>query len=243
MSMARCRIALGWALCRSNSATNASQTEASLPGVAKRNPLGHKISKHCQVIVTFAPVHLVGNHQNHGVEAQSRMCRLHVGEAHPRHPRVGLAEDLAGTLQGHLSHQGHCEGLELLGEVLAATLPGRGHTVHLAVVATASSRQRTDDHALLVEDVEVPPLHRLDMVVASHRGPGSVALLRPQSSGLLNLQYEDRGTCLKPRLSHTPSFAKPQQLSKRLLRCHRQSSSCGRQAPPFPLEIARNHYL
>ena len=26
-------------------------------------------------------------------------------------------------------------------------------------------RQRADDHALLVEDVEVPPLHRLNMVV------------------------------------------------------------------------------
>jgi transposase len=34
----------------------------------------------------------------------------------------------------------------------------------------------------------------------------------------------------------------PQQLSKRILRCHRRSSSCGRQAPRFPLEIARNPF-
>ena len=203
-----------------------------LTGRSAEDPLGHKISEHRQVIVPFAPVHLVGTHPNHGVEAQPRMCRLHVGEEHPLHPRVALAEDLAGTLHGHLTHQGHCEGLEFLGEVLAATLPGRGHTVHLAVVATASSRQRTDDHALLVEDVEVPPLHRLDMVVAGHRGPGSGALLRPQLGRLLNLQHEGRRTCLKPRLHHTPGFAKPQQLSKRLLGCHRPASFCGRQAPP-----------
>jgi hypothetical protein len=41
-------------------------------------------------------------------------------------------------------------------------------------------------------------------------------------------------------LQNTPCLTKPQQLSKRLLRCHRRSSSFGRQAPPFTLEIARN---
>ncbi len=41
-----------------------------------------------------------GTHPHHGVEAQSRMRRLHVGEEHPPHPRVALAQDLAGTLHG-----------------------------------------------------------------------------------------------------------------------------------------------
>jgi hypothetical protein len=52
-----------------------------------------------------------------------------VGEKHPPHPRVALAEDLAGPLHGHLPHQGHGEGLELMGEVLAATFRGKAHTI------------------------------------------------------------------------------------------------------------------
>ncbi len=190
----------------------------------------------------FAPLHLVGTHPNHGVEAQSRMRRLHVGEEHPPHLRVALAEDLAGTLHGHLTHQGHGEGLERPSEVLAAPISGQCDSIDLAVVATASSRQRTDNHALLVEEVKVPPLHRLEMVVAGHRGPGSVAILRPQRSRLLDLQYEGRRTCLKPRLQHTPGFAKPQQFSKRLLGCHRPASSCGR-PPPVPLGMTRNLFI
>ncbi len=184
--------------------------------------------------MTLAPVHLVGSHPHHGVENQPLIRRFDVGEEHLPHPRVALAEDLAGPLDWHLTHQGHGEGLELLGEGLAAPLPRQGHTVNLAVVATASPRQGTDDQALLVEDVEVPPLHRFDMVVAGHRGPGARAFLRPQRSPLLDLQYEGRGTCLKPRLNHTPDFAKPQQLSKRLLRCHGRSPSCGGHGAPVP---------
>ena len=85
------------------------------------------------------------------------------------------------------------------------------------------------------------PLHRLDMVVAGHRAPGSVALLRPpQRDNLLNLQHEPRGACINSRLDYTPSLTKPQQLSKRLLWCHRPVSSRGSRAPQFPLEIATN---
>jgi hypothetical protein len=148
------------------------------------------------------------------------MRRFYMGEEHPTHPRVALSEDLADTLRGHLLRQGHGEGLELLGEVLAATLSGRGYTVHLAIVAVASSRQRTDDHALLVKDVEVTQLHRFDLFVAGHRVPGARAFLRPQRGRLLDLQPKGRRTCLKPGLDYTPSLPKPQQLSKRLLRCH-----------------------
>jgi hypothetical protein len=140
--------------------------------------------------VPFAPVHQVGSQPYHVVEAQPLIRRLHVGEEHPPHPLVALAEDLTGPLHWYLTHQGHSEGLELLGEVLAATLPGRGHTVDLAVFATASPRQRTHDYALLVKNVEVPPLHRLDMVVAGHRGPGARAFFRPQLRPCLNLQQE-----------------------------------------------------
>ncbi len=187
--------------------------------------------------MALAPVHLVGSQPDHGVETQPINRRLHVGEKHPPHPRVALAENLAGTILGHLTHQGYGEGVEPVSEVLAASLPGRSHTVRLAVVATASPRQGTHDHALLVENVEVPPLHRLDMVMAGNRCSGSGAFLRPQRSRFLDLQYGGRRTCLKPRLNHTPGFARPQQLSKCVLGCHRPASSCGRQAPRFHCKL------
>jgi len=211
-----------------------------LAGRRKQHPLGEQVGKHRQVVVPFAPVHLVGSHPHHIVEAQPIVRRLDVGEEHPPHPGVALAEDLPGALHGHLAHQGQGKGLKLLGEVLAASLPGRSDTIHLAVVATAASRQRTNDHALLVEDVEVPPLHRLDMVVTGHLGASPSAFFRPQLGGLLDAQDERRGTGLEARFHHSPGFAKPQQLSKRLLGCHRPRSSCGRQAPPIPLEVTKN---
>ena len=58
----------------------------------------------------------------------------------------------------------------------------RGHTIHLAVVATPASRQSAANHALLVEDVQVPPLHRFDMVVIDNLGARADAFLRPQPS-------------------------------------------------------------
>ncbi len=97
-----------------------------LTGRSKEAPLGHKISKHCQVVVPFGPVHLVGSHPHHVVEAQPGMSRFHVCEEHPPHPPVAFAEDLAGTLHRHLFHQGHGKGLKLLGEVLATPLPRWG---------------------------------------------------------------------------------------------------------------------
>ena len=52
-------------------------------------------------------------------------------------------------------------------------------------------------------------LHRLDMVVAGPPGPGSVALLRPQRSRLLDLQYEGRRTCLKRIRAVNPMVPNP----------------------------------
>ena len=136
------------------------------------------------------PVHPVGSHPHHFVEAQSP------------HPRVALAEDLPGTIHLHLTHQVNREVLELLGKVLTAPRPRWGHTVHLAVIATASSRKGTNDYALLVEGVDVPPLHRLAMVEAGHRGPGTSTFLRPQVRHFLHFLQEGRGACFKPRLHH-----------------------------------------
>jgi hypothetical protein len=66
-------------------------------GRSKEHPRGHKISKHCQVVVPVAPVHLVGSHPHRVVEAQPGMRRFHVDKAHPPDSRGALVEDLAGN--------------------------------------------------------------------------------------------------------------------------------------------------
>jgi hypothetical protein len=224
-----------------HSRSKSRPNEGVITGRGEENSLGHQIREHNQVVVPLAPVHLVGSHPNHGVETQRLIRRLHVGGELPPRPRVAFDEALAGPLHWHFTHQSYGGGLENLSEALAAAFPRHCHTVHLAVGATASPWLGTNDDALLVENVEVAPLHRLDMVVAGHPGPGARAFLRPQRGRLLDLQPEGRGACLKPSLRNTPCLTKPQQQSKRFLRCHRRSSSCGRQVPaPFPLEIARN---
>jgi hypothetical protein len=66
-----------------------------------------------------------------------------MGEKHPLDRRAVLANDVACTLHWHLAHEDQSESLVLLGEKLAAFFPRRCHTVHLAIVATLSPRQRT----------------------------------------------------------------------------------------------------
>ncbi len=154
-----------------------------MPG-GEEDSLGRQIGKHRQVIVSLAPVHLVGTHPYYVLEAQPFIRRLHVGEENLLHPRVALAEDLNGTLHRHLPHGGQGACLELLSELLAAPLLGPGHTVHLAIVGSAPARQSAQNHALLVEDTLVALVHRLDVVVAGHRGSGARALASGHNSGV-----------------------------------------------------------
>jgi hypothetical protein len=83
-------------------------------------------------------------------------------------------------------------------------------TRHLTVVAPSPSRQRTNNHAFFVEDVEAPPLHRVAMVVAGHRSPSANAFLRLQIDSLLHGRDELRGIGLEPRFHHSPCLLKPQ---------------------------------
>ena len=203
------------------------------------NSLGQQASQHRQIVVPFAPVDLVGPHPYHVLEAQPLIRRLHVGEEHSLHPLVAFAEDLASTLDRHLAHEGQSKGVELLGEVLAASFPRRSHTIHLTVIAPAPPWQSAHDHALLVGDIQMPPLHRLDMVATDHRGSCPSTLLRPQVRSFLHLQEKCGGLWLKPRRHHMPALPKPQQLSKGLFRCHRLASSPTRQTT-CTLGISRN---
>jgi hypothetical protein len=76
-------------------------------------------------------------------------------------------------------HQKQGEGSGLLDEVLAGAFPERTHTLHLDVVPASAARHRGDDHPLLVEDIQVSPPHRLDMVVTD-----TPSFARAQSSSI-----------------------------------------------------------
>jgi hypothetical protein len=141
---------LGVAAVPQQFCSNGLPTRGIFTGRSQKHRLGHKISKHRQVIIPLTPVHFVGSHPLHVVEAQPCMRRSCVGEVHPPHPSVALAEDLADPLHWHLTHRGKYDGLGLLCEVLDGHLPRRGHTVHLAVVAAASSREGKHNYAIFL---------------------------------------------------------------------------------------------
>ena len=156
-------------------------------------------------------------------------------------PRIALAEDLAGPLLWRLTHQDHCESLELLGEVLAAALLGRSYTLQLAVVTTASPRHGTHNHALLVDDVQMPPLHRLDTVVA-----GST-LSRPEHFPRATTRPSPSPSTGRSR--SLPRAApqlhdKPSQAQAIAQTFHLVSSACiilwASSPPTIPLKIAKN---
>jgi hypothetical protein len=90
---------LGMAVVPQQFPSKKRPNRGSFTGCGKEDPLGHMISVHRQVVVSFAPVHLVGSNPDHVVEAQLGMPRFHVGEQHPPHPRAALAEDLASPLR------------------------------------------------------------------------------------------------------------------------------------------------
>jgi len=80
-----------------------------------------------------------------------------------------------------------------------------------------------------------------DLVEDDHRGPDSRNLGQSRSGvpSPFNTNVENIATSLaSKKLRGTPSGAKPQLPSDRLLRCHRSASSSN--SPPFPLEIARD---
>ena len=113
-----------------------------LAGRLEEHLLGKQVGEHRQVVVPFAPVHLVGTHPDHVAETPERVRRLDVGEEHSPHPRVALTEDPAGALHGHLALQSQSKGLKILGEMLAASLLRRSDTVqpcrrHHGILAAA----------------------------------------------------------------------------------------------------------
>jgi hypothetical protein len=61
-----------------------------LAGSGEEDPLGQQVSEHRQIVVSFAPVHLVGPHPNHVLEAQPLIRRLHGNRPAPVKPPFPL---------------------------------------------------------------------------------------------------------------------------------------------------------
>ena len=184
-----------------------------LPGYREKHPRGDEVGEHRQAVVAFAPDHIAASQPYHVVEAQPGMRRLHVGEKHPPHPRVVLIEILPARLTGIALIWVRAKASNSWVKCLLSPSHG-GDAVHFAAIGTSPPRQRTHDHALLVKDVKMPSLDRLDVVATNHRSGGARAFFRPQPERLLNLQHQGRGACPKPQLNNSPTLPRPNNCSK-----------------------------
>src|SRR5260221_8054555 len=150
-------------------------------------------------------------------------------------------QNLSGCFHRHLAHERQCKGFKFLAEMFTAPFPGRRNPVNLSAVATPASWQRADDHAFLVEYVEMAPLHRFDMVVATDRLTTLGTLLRPQRIGLANTEHKSILRRLIFGAHNLPTRSKSQQLLKRLFRCHFLTQEYHQPSVYFPLKTSRNH--
>src|SRR5437870_9818127 len=124
--------------------------------------------------------------------------------------------------------------------MLAPPFPRRGHSINRSVLAAPASRQRAHNHALLVKYVQMPPLHRLNVVVAAHRLPALGALLRPQCFGLLDANHKRVALHFIVGADHFPAQPQSQQFLKRLFRCHFLADQLSRSPTYIPLKSSRN---
>jgi hypothetical protein len=202
-----------------------------------------QVGEHSQVAVPLAPVHLVSPRPHHVAEGKPRVRRLALGEDF-RHIRESLSQRSwpAGWPASASSGSGRRPRIfggsaccsHPHGEVTRYTLP------------SSPRRPRGMAYTITHSSVETLRCHHsigFAMFVANHRCAGRSTLLWRQLWPLLHLRQGGRGTCLNPRPNYKQSHPKPQQLSKRFLRCHRRSSSCGRQTPHVPTTNGEEQFL
>src|SRR5260370_36541391 len=96
--------------------------------------------------------------------------------------------------------------------MLPPPLPGRWHPVTAPILAAPASGQGAHDHALLVEDVEVPPLHRLNVVITGDRLPAPGGLFSPQSLGFAHTNHKRIPFHFVVSTDHSPTRTQSQQL-------------------------------
>jgi hypothetical protein len=154
--------------------------------------------------------------------------------------RVTLLVPSAHARFRHLAHERQRKGFKFLAEMFTAPFPRRRDPIDLSAAAAPASRQRTHNHALLVEHVEVAPLHRFDMVMATHRLTAFGTLLRPKRFGLANTDYKSVLVCFIFGAHNLPTRPKSQQLLKRLFRCHFLTPEYHQPSGYFPLKTSRN---
>lgn len=199
------------------------------PMIAARGGEEHaaldQVGKDCEVVLSFADVHLVHSDPDHFGEIQNRVGIANVRPQQTPQTGIALAEDLPGPRHRHLPHQGQGERLELLGEVLTLALPGRRNRPNLVTPLATSPRQRAENFGSLPEGIQMPPSSRFGVVVADHRRPftGTFRTLqtRPEPLGLLHHDQKTfRRLGLVLRGYDRPPIIQLQQPSKCLLGNH-----------------------
>ena len=116
--------------------------------------------------MTLVDTHLIHPNAAHVAKVRLRIGRIHLPEKHAPQPGVGFAHDLAYFTDGHLPHEQQAKGFKLFGEVRAQPLPGRTHSKDMAALTALAARQSAGDLAMVLEDIEMPPSHHFDVVVA-----------------------------------------------------------------------------
>jgi hypothetical protein len=159
---------------------NAPQNGGIFSSCGKEYPLGHQVYEQRQIFVPFTPFYFFGYRPHHVVEASPLTNFLQVAQKDLPHSRVFLVEDSTATLDRHLPYQGHGEGSELLGKVLAAMLPRWGHGTPSRDRYVAPAAEDSQSGALLIEEVERLLLHRFDTVEADNGRAGAHAFFRTQ---------------------------------------------------------------
>src|SRR5665213_2491 len=104
--------------------------------------------------------------------------------------------------------------------MFAPPFPRRRHAINRPVALALAARQRADDHAFLVEHVEMTPLHRFDVIITTHLLAAALAFFRPKSLGLFHANHKGLLLLFKFRSDHFPTLAQTQQLMKRFFWRH-----------------------
>lgn len=134
-------------------------------------------------------------------------------------PSGNFAQDLGCFPYGHLSHQKQSEGLAILAESSSLAFPRRTDPPGVIALITPATWQSSSDLAAKLHDVEMVPIDLLSVVIGLGQTPAPRTSLRlPDLLGVLNPQVHPTLCSTEDAFSHSPTQAKPQQLSKQLFR-------------------------
>ena len=94
--------------------------------------------------------------------------------------------------------------------MLAPAFPRWSHSIDLAILLAQAARERADDHTFLIEDIEVSPLHRFDVIVARDPLLQTSALLWPELGRLLHRDHKGVVLLLELSADYFPRISESQ---------------------------------